>query len=307
MYPVPDQTGRTIVVTGANSGTGREAAKRLAVAGARVILAVRNPDKGADALREILAAEPDARAEVRILDLADLASVAAFADGLARDLTHLDTLVNNAGVMTTPQRLQTADGHELQWGTNFLGPFALTAHLLPLLLAAPVPRVATMSSGMANRGRIDFDDLDWKRRRYSTIAAYAASKLADLHLARHLARMSDERGWGLRSTAAHPGFTRTNLQTAGASIGRDRPRWTPLSGGVPFLPSMLPEEGAGSILLAAADPAATQGGYYGPTGRMGLVGDPGPARLNARMRDDATAARLWTVAERITGTAAPAR
>ncbi|MFI2486242.1 oxidoreductase [Promicromonospora kroppenstedtii] len=300
MYTVPDQTGRTVVVTGANSGTGREAAKRLAAAGARVILAVRNPGKGADALAEVLAARPDAQAEVRILDLADLASVRAFADGLGRDLGRLDTLVNNAGVMATPQRYQTADGHELQWGTNFLGPFALTNLLLPLLLAAPAPRVATMSSGVANAGRIDFTDLDRERRPYRTWAVYGQSKLADLYLARHLAHLAGRRGWTLVSTAAHPGFTRTNLQVTGPSMGKEQPvRWSPGS----ILPSMEAPEGAGSILLAAADPAATSGAYYGP--RFGLTGDPRPARLNRRMRDDATAARLWAVAEEITSTAVP--
>ncbi|MFD7024894.1 SDR family oxidoreductase [Promicromonospora sukumoe] len=302
MYPVPDQTGRTVVVTGANSGTGREAAKRLAAAGARVVLAVRNPEKGADALAEVLATRPDAQAEVRLLDLADLASVRAFADGLARDLGRLDTLVNNAGVMAPPRRYETADGHELQWGTNFLGPFALTNLLLPLLLAAPAPRVATMSSGVANRGRIDFGDLDWERRPYRTWAAYGQSKLADVHLARHLAHLARRRGWALVSTAAHPGFTRTNLQVTGPSMGKETPvRWSPGS----ILPSMDAPEGAGSILLAAADPAAASGGYYGP--RFGLVGDPRPARLVRRMRDDATAARLWAVAEETTSTAVPAR
>ena len=300
MYTVPDQTGRTVVVTGANSGTGRETAKRLAAAGARVVLAVRNPDKGADALAEVLGTRPDAQAEVRILDLADLASVRAFADGLGRDLGRLDTLVNNAGVMATPRRYQTADGHELQWGTNFLGPFALTNLLLPLLLAAPAPRVATMSSGVANAGRIDFTDLDRERRPYRTWAAYGQSKLADLYLARHLAHLAGHRGWTLVSTAAHPGFTRTNLQVTGPSMGRKQPvRWSPGS----ILPSMEAPEGAGSILLVAADPAATSGAYYGP--RFGLTGDPRPARLNRRMRDDATAARLWAVAEEITSTAVP--
>ncbi|MEV0890794.1 SDR family oxidoreductase [Promicromonospora sp. MEB111] len=301
MYTVPDQTGRTVVVTGANSGTGREAAKRLAAAGAHVVLAVRNPDKGADALAEVLATRPDARAEVRLLDLADLASVRAFADGLGRDLDRLDTLVNNAGVMVPPQRYETADGHELQWGTNFLGPFALTNRLLPMLLAAPAPRVATMSSGVANRGRIDFDDLDWERRPYRAWAAYGQSKLADLHLARHLAHLAARRGWALVSTAAHPGFTRTNLQITGPTMGRERRNgWTPRSP----LPSMAPPEGAGSILLAAADPGAPSGAYYGP--RFMLVGEPVPARLNRRMRDDATAARLWSVAEETTSTAVPA-
>lgn len=303
MYTVPDQTGRTVVVIGANSGTGREAAKRLAAAGARVVLAVRDPGKGADALAEVLATRPDARAEVRLLDLADLTSVRAFAAGLARDLDRLDTLVNNAGVMTPPQRYETADGHELQWGTNFLGPFALTTLLLPLLLAAPAPRVATMSSGAANGGRIDFGDLDWERRPYRAWAAYAQSKLADVHLARHLAHLAERRGWDLVSTAAHPGFTRTNLQVTGPSMGKERQsRWTPGGG---LLPSMTPEEGAGPILRATAEPGAPSGAYYGP--RLALVGAPVRARLNRRMRDAATAARLWSVAEETTSTAVPAR
>jgi NAD(P)-dependent dehydrogenase (short-subunit alcohol dehydrogenase family) len=300
MYVVPDQTGRTVVVTGANSGTGREAAKRLAAAGARVVLAVRNPEKGADALAEVLAARPDAQAEVRLLDLADLASVRAFADGLARDLGRLDTLVNNAGVMAPPQRYETADGHELQWGTNFLGPFALTNLLLPLLLAAPAPRVATMSSGVANRGRIDFGDLDWERREYRPLPAYAQSKLADLHLARHLAHLAGQRGWPLVSTAAHPGLTRTNLQVTGPSMGRQEPvRW---SNGL--LPMASPEDGVGALLVAAAGAGAPQGTYYGP--RYGLAGPPRRALLNRRMRDGATAARLWAVAQEITSTALPA-
>lgn len=302
MYPVPDQTGRTIIVTGANSGTGREAAKRLTAAGARVILAVRNPGKGAEALTEVLGTRPDARAEVRILDLADLASVRAFADGLYRDLDRLDTLVNNAGVMVPPQRHETADGHELQWGTNFLGPFALTNLLLPLLLAAPAPRVATMSSGAANLGRIDFDDLDWERRRYRPGAAYAQSKLADVHLARHLARLAETRGWNLISNAAHPGFTRTNLQTAGPSLGLERPVTRPV--GWP-LPNMEAPEGTGSILFAAADPAALAGAYYGP--RFLIMGEPHQAGLTHRMRDAATAARLWSVAEETTSAAPPVR
>ncbi|MFI2486241.1 SDR family oxidoreductase [Promicromonospora kroppenstedtii] len=297
---VPDQTGRTVVVTGANSGTGREAAKRLAAAGARVVLAVRNPDKGADALAEVLGTRSDAEAEVRILDLADLASVRAFADGLFRDLDRLDTLVNNAGVSVPPRRYLTADGHELQWGTNFLGPFALTNLLLPLLLAAPSPRVATMCSYAANQGRIVFDDLDWERREYRALPAYAQSKLADLHLARHLAHTAAGRGWALVSTAAHPGLTRTNLQVTGPSMGRDRPvRW-----GSGLLPMAVPEHGVGSLLVAATRRDAAQGAYYGPM--SGLAGPPRRALLNRRMRDGATAARLWAVAEEVTSTALPA-
>ncbi|MFI8526141.1 SDR family oxidoreductase [Promicromonospora sukumoe] len=298
--PVPDQTGRTVVVTGANSGTGREAAKWFADAGARVVLAVRNPAKGADALAEIRAASPDARAEVRVLDLADLASVRAFADALSRDLDRLDVLVNNAGISIPPERYATADGHELQWGTNFLGPFALTNLLLPLLLAAPAPRVATMCSFAANQGRIDFGDLDWERREYRPLPAYAQSKLADLHLARHLAHLAGQRGWPLVSSAAHPGLTRTNLQVTGPSMGREEPvRWA--NG---LLPMASPEDGVGALLVAAAGDGAPQGAYYGP--RYGLAGPPRRALLNRRMRDDATAARLWAVAEEITSTALPA-
>jgi NAD(P)-dependent dehydrogenase (short-subunit alcohol dehydrogenase family) len=186
MYEVPDQTGKLAVVTGANSGTGKEAATRLAAAGARVVMAVRTIAKGEAAQAEIRTAHPHAQLEVRRLDLADLAGVQDFADGLIADGTPIDLLVNNAGVMTPPTRFTTTDGFELQFGSNYLGPFALTMRLLPLLLAAPAPRVVTMSSGMANMGRIRFDDLQWQRR-YRPIAAYAQSKLADLYLARHLA------------------------------------------------------------------------------------------------------------------------
>ena len=163
MYSVPDQSGRRIVITGANSGTGQEAARRLAAAGAHVIMGVRTVAKGERARDGILAQQPQAQLEVRRVDLADLASVAEFADGLIAEGTPLDLLVNNAGVMAVPSRMTTADGFELQFGTNFLGPFALTVRLLPLLLAAPAPRVATMSSGMANIGRIHFDDLQYSR------------------------------------------------------------------------------------------------------------------------------------------------
>jgi NAD(P)-dependent dehydrogenase (short-subunit alcohol dehydrogenase family) len=304
MYVVPPQHGRTFVVTGANSGTGRAATEQLVAAGARVVLAVRNAEKGEKALAEIRAAHPGATAEVRVVDLADLASVRRFAEGLTADLDHLDVLVNNAGIMVPPTRFETVDGFELQTGTNFLGPLALTNLVLPLLLAAPAPRVATMSSGVASWARIRFDDLQ-STRRYRPWRAYGQSKLADLHLARHLARVSDRRGWPLLSTAAHPGFTRTNLQTAGASLGRDAPRRSVFSHGT-VLPSMEPAEGAASILLAATSGLVAQGGYYGPTGRFGIVGEPGPVRLNRRMRDDATAARLWAVAQDLTGTALPA-
>ncbi len=303
MYEVPDQTGKLAVVTGANSGTGKEASKRLAAAGAHVIMAVRTIAKGEAARAEILTAHPHARLEVRRIDLADLASVKEFADGLIADGRPLDLLINNAGVMTPPTRMTTADGFELQFGSNYLGPFALTMRLLPLLLAAPAPRVVTMSSGAANMGRIHFDDLQWERR-YRATGSYAQSKLADLYLARSLASIATERGWHLVSTAAHPGFTRTNLQTAGASLGSDKPRRA-LIGSVPLIPSQAPEQGTEPLLYAATSPDAVNGGYYGPSRFMELVGPTKPARMNRRMRDGAAAERLWTVAERLTRTALP--
>jgi NAD(P)-dependent dehydrogenase (short-subunit alcohol dehydrogenase family) len=304
MYVVPDQSGRTAIVTGANSGTGKEAANRLAGAGARVVFAVRNLAKGESARAELLAVQPRASVEVRPLDLADLSSVREFADGLIAEGKPIDLLLNNAGVMAVPQRMATADGFELQLGSNFLGPFALTVRLLPLLLAAPAPRVVTMSSSVANYGRIRFDDLQWTRG-YSAVRAYAQSKLADLYLARHLATVAAQRGWRLISNAAHPGYTRTNLQTAGASLGRDKPKLSILSG-LPILPSQLPPQGAEPMLYAATSPGAVNGGYYGPRGFMELTGPPAPARLNRRMRDDSLAARLWQEAEALTGTALPA-
>jgi NAD(P)-dependent dehydrogenase (short-subunit alcohol dehydrogenase family) len=307
MYQIPDQTGRRIVITGANSGTGKEAAKRLAAAGAHVIMAVRTPAKGEQAKAEILGAHPHASLEIRRVDLADLASVRHFADGLAADRVPVDLLLNNAGVMMPPTRMTTADGFELQFGSNFLGPFALTMHLLPLLLAvgttAAGPRVVTMASGMANFGRIRFDDPQWTSR-YSPTGAYAQSKLADLLFARHLATLATQRGWHLGSIAAHPGYTRTNLQTAGASLGRDKPRRAPGTG-LPFLPSQAVEEGTEPMLYAATSSDATNGGYYGPSRFMELVGPTHPARLNRRMRDHATAARLWALAEELTGTHLP--
>jgi NAD(P)-dependent dehydrogenase (short-subunit alcohol dehydrogenase family) len=303
MYTVPDQTGKLAVVTGANSGTGKETAKRLAAAGAQVIMAVRTVAKGEQARAEILAEHPDAKLEVRRVDLADLASVQEFADGLIADGTPLDLLVNNAGVMAPPTRMTTADGFELQLGSNFLGPFALTVRLIPLLLAAESPRVATMSSGTANYGRIRFDDLQ-RERRYRPNLAYAQSKLADLMFTRQLAAVASERGWHLLSTGAHPGYTRTNLQTAGASLGRDKPRWSVLRN-VDLLPSQGVEQGSEPLLYAATSADAVAGGYYGPGGRFGLVGPTTTTKPPRRALDAETNARLWAEAEALTGVTLP--
>src|SRR6202034_2549815 len=307
MYSVPDQAGKLIVVTGANSGIGKEAARRLAAAGARVIMAVRTPAKGEQARAEILARHPEARLEVRRVDLANLASVREFADGLIAAGRPVDVLINNAGVMAPPTRMTTADGFELQFGSNFLGPFALTVRLLPLLAAAVEPRVVTMSSGVASYGRIRFDDLQWERRRYRPNLAYAQSKLADLMLALHLATVAARQGddWNLMSNSAHPGFTRTNLQTAGASLGRDAPKRT-LFNGPGILPSQGVETGTEPLLYAATSPGAISDGYYGPSQWLGLIGSTAAIRIPRSARNADTAARLWAEAEQLTGVALPA-
>ena len=304
MYEVPDQTGKLIVVTGANSGTGKEAARRLAAAGAHVVMAVRTPAKGEQARAEILAQTPAARLDVRRVDLADLASVREFADGLIAAGVPVDVLINNAGVMAPPTRMTTADGFELQFGSNFLGPFALTMRLLPLVLAAPAPRVVTMSSGVASYGRIRFGDLQWEHG-YRPNLAYAQSKLADLMMTLRLAALSAERGWSLLSTGAHPGFTRTNLQTAGASLGRDRPKRTPFNT-FSILPSQEVGPGTEPLLYAATSAGAVNGGYYGPSRWFGLVGPSALVQPPRRARDAAVAGRLWTEAERLTRVALPA-
>jgi NAD(P)-dependent dehydrogenase (short-subunit alcohol dehydrogenase family) len=303
-YEVPEQAGRRIVITGANSGTGLEATRRLVAAGAEVVMAVRSLAKGEAARDEVLAETPTARLEVRQLDLADLASVRAFAVAELADPRPLHVLVNNAGVMAPPERFETVDGFELQLGTNYLGPFALTELLLPKLLAsgadgADAPRVVTMSSLVAGYGRIHLDDLNGVRRTYQPFREYGQSKLADLLLATQLATLAAERGWSLRSIGAHPGWTRTNLQTAGANLGRETQRQP--TERAPFYTQEV-DIGTEPLLHAIADPSATNGSYYGPryrfVGRTRRVGLP----LSARRSDPAA---LWAAAERLTGTSLP--
>lgn len=295
-YSMPIQNGKLAVVTGANSGTGKEATKALAAAGATVILAVRTPSKGEQAKADILAELPHAELEVRRLDLADLASVKTFATDLAKDGRPLDLLLNNAGVMMPPVRHKTKDGFELQLGSNFLGPFALTIQLLPLLLKATAPRVATMTSAQANNGEINFDDLN-ATKTYQPIPAYGQSKLADLLMSQQLARTAAQNGWNLLSTAAHPGSARTNIAANGPTMGGRPPLLLQILGRI--LPSNSAAQGAEPLLLAATSPNAKQGGYFGP--RFSLVGRGVEVALPKTATDTATAKRLWEEAERLTG------
>jgi NAD(P)-dependent dehydrogenase (short-subunit alcohol dehydrogenase family) len=301
VYQVPSQRGRLIVVTGANSGTGLEVTRRLAAAGAEVIMAVRNQDKGDAARDNLLAQLPDARLEVRVLDVADLSSVAHFAQSLAAERKTPNVLINNAGVMVPPTRFETVDGFELQMGTNFLGAFALTLRLLPLMLAADDPRVSTMSSFAATFGRIHFDDLEWTHH-YRASSAYAQSKLADLLFTLRLAEIAREREWPLMSNAAHPGYTRTNLMTAGASLGQSKTRRAWVNRAAHFV-SQGVEQGAEPLLYAATSPDALNGVYYGPS-RV-IVGPTMIASPPRAARDREVGERLFSLAEDLTGVSLP--
>jgi NAD(P)-dependent dehydrogenase (short-subunit alcohol dehydrogenase family) len=301
VYQVPSQRGRRVVVTGANSGTGLEVTRRLAAAGAEVIMAVRNQEKGDGARNDLLAQLPDARLEVRLLDVADLSSVAHFAELLISEGKSLQVLINNAGVMVPPTRFETVDGFELQMGTNFLGAFALTLRLLPLMLTADDARVSTMSSFAASFGRIHFDDLEWTHH-YRASSAYAQSKLADLLFTLRLAEIARERDWALMSNAAHPGYTRTNLMTAGASLGQSKQRRAWVNRAAHFV-SQGVEQGAEPLLYGATSPDALSGVYYGPS-RV-IVGPTTIASPPRSARDREVAERLFTLAEELTGVSLP--
>jgi NAD(P)-dependent dehydrogenase (short-subunit alcohol dehydrogenase family) len=286
---VPDQSGRVAVVTGANSGIGFETARRLALKGARVVLACRHPDRGSAALGQVQAETSPARATLALLDLSDLDSVTTFAAAFAARYERLDLLVDNAGVMVPPFG-RTRQGFELQLGINHLGHFALTGRLLPLLARTPGARIVIVSSIAQHVGRIDLDDLNWQRRRYRAAAAYAQSKLANMMFALELQRRLTASDSSLRATAAHPGWTATELQRT-ASIGRRLNRFF----------AMKPADGALPTLRAATDPDAAGGSYWGPSRFFGLNGPPAPARVSGRARDEAVAEKLWEASEKLTG------
>jgi NAD(P)-dependent dehydrogenase (short-subunit alcohol dehydrogenase family) len=292
---VPSQVGRTAIVTGATGGLGHETALALARAGADVILTGRDERKGQSAIEKIGREMSGAKIAFESLDLATLASIAGFAERM-QARPSLDLLINNAGVMALPRRQVTADGFEMQFGTNHLGHFALTARLLPLLRRASAPRVVSISSLAHRTGLIDFSDLQGERI-YSPWKAYGQSKLACLMFALELQRRSDAAGWKVTSIAAHPGFARTNLFSSGPggllSMATDV--------ATPFFGHSA-AEGARPILFAATSPDAKPGGYCGPGGFSELRGSPARALIMPQARDAAAAARLWDVSGQLTGT-----
>ncbi|MFD4295151.1 oxidoreductase [Rhodococcus sp. NPDC058532] len=277
---ITDQTGRTVVVTGANSGIGAEAAKALGAAGATVILACRNVAKAAP-----VAAAIGANAQVRPLDLADLASVRKFADGIEA----VDVLINNAGVMAVPKS-STVDGFETQFGTNHLGHFALTG----LLLDRITDRVVTMSSLMHRIGAIALDDPNWQRRRYGRWFAYGQSKLANLMFAYELDRRLTAAGSTVKSLAAHPGYASTGLQ------GHTGSPWDRVMG-IGNLFAQSAAMGALPALYAATSDSVSSGTFVGPDGPFEQRGHPRVVGSSARSHDRAVAASLWDESERLTG------
>ncbi|MBA3945452.1 MAG: SDR family oxidoreductase [Herpetosiphonaceae bacterium] len=295
---VPDLTGKTAIITGANSGLGYETAKGLGRKGAYVVMACRDVAKGAEAAamlqREYLAGS----FVVEALDLADLGSVRQFATTFVQRFTALDILCNNAGVMHLPMR-QTADGFEMQFGTNHLGHFALTGLLLPVILRTPQARVVTMSSVLHRSGKIDFADLQG-RTSYNSQRAYGQSKLANLLFAYELQRKFEAHGIAAISVAAHPGYAATNLQLAGPQMAGSRLRTGMMTVANRVL-AQSAARGALPIIYAATAPDVQGGEYFGPDGFMEMRGSPAKVHSSARSYDRVVAEQLWRVSEELTG------
>lgn len=291
---IPNQEGRSFVITG-TGGLAFEYARALARVGADIVLAGRNPDKGAHAIAKVRAETPSANIGFELVDLASLKSIARFADSLRSTRESIDVLINNAGVMVPPKRRVTADGFELQLGTNYLSHYALTGHLLPLLHAGNGARVVTLSSVAARSGAINFDDLQAEQE-YKPMPVYSQSKLACLMYSLELQRRSEANRWGITSIGAHPGVSRTELLTNGPSPN-SAPAMARRFLWFLFQPA---SQGALPALYAATSPQARPGGYYG-SNRLGETrGHPAPAKVPPQANDLAVARRLWEVSEELT-------
>jgi len=302
---IPDLAGRRVVVTGASDGIGLGIASSLAAAGAEVVLPVRNLSKGDAAIARIRQTTPSANVSLRLLDLSSLSSVAALGTTLNDEGLPIHILINNAGLMTPPQRQTTVDGYELQFGTNHLGHFALVTQLLPLLRAGHA-RVTSQISIAANQGAINWDDLNWERS-YDGMRAYSQSKIALGLFALELDRRSLEGGWGITSNLSHPGIAPTSLLAARPELGRAKD-----TVGVRVVRALsargivvgTAETAKLPALYAATNPGAKRGCLYGPTGPGHLGGSAGEQALYSRLRSTEEAQRVWQVSEELTRTGA---
>ena len=286
---IPNQKGRVIIITGSTSGLGKEAARILAGKNATVIMAVRNVNKGEEVAREIKQEFPNADLSVRELDLASLSSVKDFADGFSNNYDRLDVLINNAGIMLCPYS-KTQDGFEIQMGTNHLGHFALTGHLMPLLKKTKGSRIVATSSMVHRSGKIDFSDINWEKRKYRSIQAYADSKIANLYFTYELAKKLEDGNGAPLSVAAHPGWTRTDLQRH--------------SGFLKVLNSFFSQGidiGVLPTLRAAVDQEAVSRDYFGPSGFYEMHGYPVKVKSNKRSYDEESSRELWKLSEELTG------
>lgn len=286
---IPDQKGRVVIVTGASSGLGKETARVLAEKNAFVMIAVRNVRKGQGVAEAIHKEYAAADVSVRELDLANLESVKSFAESVLEEYDRLDLLINNAGVMMCPYS-KTRDGFEMQFGTNHLGHFALTGQLLPLLKKTTGSRIVVLSSLAHKMGNLDFSDLNWEKRKYNTQKAYGDSKLANLYFAYELARKLESEGNNPTVTAAHPGWTATELQ-----------RHSGLAGFLNNFFAQGVDMGALPTLRAAIDPDAHPGDYFGPRKHFEMHGYPVKVKSNARSHDRDAARELWKQSEELTG------
>jgi len=298
---IPSQTGKTALVTGANSGIGYQAALELARHGAHVLLACRNAAKGQAALERLKREAPGAAAELVELDIASLASIRSFASAFAERAIPLDLLINNAGVMALPKRELTVDGFERQFGTNHLGHFALTGLLLPRILAAPAPRVVTVASLAHRNGKLDFDNLQ-SERGYKPLGAYSESKLANILFAKELDRRARVAQSKLISLAVHPGISMTNLMVNGPGTRNLMAIVLRI-----LAPVMIQSDEAGALptLYAATSPDAKGGEYIGPDGFQEFKGSPVVVQTRPQVLDGAVGKRLWMVSEELTGVVYP--
>lgn len=286
---IPDLAGKNIIVTGATSGLGKEMVKVLAQKGTNVILAARNLEKAKAVCENISDIHPNTTLVIKKLDLSSMQSISRFSKEINSEYRHLDILINNAGVMYTPYS-KTQDGFEMQMGTNHLGPFALTIQLLPLLSKTPNSRIVNTSSLAHLTGNINFEDINWSQRNYKTMQAYADSKIANLYFSYELANKLKDKPNAPLVIAAHPGWTKTELD-----------RHSGLAAFISNIVGQKVEMGILPTLMAAFDPKANNGDYYGASGFREMRGYPKKVQSNAKSHDKASAHKLWTLSEELTG------